>query len=79
MELNGGKMKTIKVSIFIFMAVIISTVRLYPIIYGSVSGTVTDEESGKGLPGVRVNINGRTNLYEETDKEGKYSAKLLSA
>ena len=70
-------MKTIKIMAFAFIVVITLTSRLFPIIYGSVSGTVTDEDTGKGLPGVRVNLNGRSNLYSETDKEGKFAVKLL--
>ncbi len=70
-------MKTIRILFFALIVVYISTNPLYPIIYGSVSGVVTDEETGKGLPGVRVNLNGRMNLYAETNKEGKFAAKLL--
>jgi hypothetical protein len=74
---NGGNMKTIKVMAFAFIVFITLTSRLFPIIYGSVSGIVTDEDTGKGLPGVRVNLNGRSNSYSETDKEGKFAVKLL--
>ncbi|HLP46032.1 MAG TPA: carboxypeptidase regulatory-like domain-containing protein [Candidatus Kapabacteria bacterium] len=70
-------MKTIKIIFFILMVVIISPNLLYPIIYGSVSGVVTDEETGKGLPGVYVSIGGRVNLNVVTDNQGKYVAKLL--
>jgi hypothetical protein len=74
---NGGNMKTIKVMAFAFIVVIILTGRLFPIIYGSVSGIVTDEDSGKGLAGVSVSLYGRSNSYSETDKEGKFAVKLL--
>jgi hypothetical protein len=74
---NGGNMKTIKVMAFAFIVVIILTGRLFPIIYGSVSGVVTDEDTGKGVPNVGVSLNGRVNLTVETDKEGKFVAKLL--
>ncbi len=70
-------MKTIKVMAFAFIAVIILTSHLFPIIYGSVSGIVTDEDTGKGVPNVGVSLNGRVNLTVETDKEGKFVAKLL--
>ncbi|MCX6580258.1 MAG: carboxypeptidase regulatory-like domain-containing protein [Candidatus Aminicenantes bacterium] len=70
-------MKTIKILFFVLIVVIISTNPLYPIIYGSVSGIVTDEETGKGLPGVRINLSGRMILYALTNKEGKFAAKSL--
>ena len=59
------------------IAVIISTTPLYSIIYGSISGVVTDEESGKAVPGVSVQLNGRSNVRVVTDKEGKFLAKPL--
>jgi hypothetical protein len=74
---NGGNMKTIKVMAFAFIVVIIITSRLFPIIYGSVSGIVTDEDTGKGVANVEVSLSGRLNLTVETDKEGKFVAKLL--
>lgn len=74
---NGGNMKTIKVMAFAFIVVIIITSRLFPIIYGSVSGIVTDEDTGKGVPNVEIRLSGRLNLTVETDKEGKFVAKLL--
>ncbi len=74
---NGGYMKTKKVMAFAFIVVIILTNHLFPIIYGSVTGVVTDEDTGKGLPGVRVSLYGRGNSYSETDKEGKFAVKLL--
>jgi hypothetical protein len=61
----------------VLITVITSTNFLYPIIYGSVSGVVTDEETGKGLPGVYVSIGGRVNINVMTDNQGKYIAKLL--
>ena len=70
-------MKTIKILVFVVIAVIISTNPLYPIIYGSVSGVVTDEDTGKAVPGVSVQLNGRSNLTVVTDKEGKFLAKPL--
>jgi len=70
-------MKKIRILFFVLIVVIISTNPLYPIIYGSVSGVVTDEETGKGLPGVHVSIGGRVNLIVVTDPQGKYAAKLL--
>ena len=70
-------MKTIKIMAFAFIVFIILTGRLFPIIYGSVSGSVTDEDTGKGLPGVRVSLYGRSNSYSETDKDGKFAVKLL--
>ncbi|HLP46034.1 MAG TPA: carboxypeptidase-like regulatory domain-containing protein [Candidatus Kapabacteria bacterium] len=70
-------MKTIKILFIVLITVQISTNFLYPIIYGSVSGTVIDEETGKGLPGVRVNLTGRMNLYIQANKDGKFAAKLL--
>lgn len=70
-------MKTIKILFFVFITGITLTNLLYPIIYGSVSGVVTDEETGKGLPGVYVSIGGRVNVNIITDNEGKYIAKLL--
>ncbi len=70
-------MKTIRILFFVLIVVIISTYPLYPIIYGSVSGVVTDEETGKGLPGVYVSIGGRVNINVVTDNKGKYVAKLL--
>jgi len=70
-------MKTIKIMAFAFIVVITLTSRLFPIIYGSVSGIVTDEDTGKGVPNVGVSLNGRGNLTVDTDKEGKFVAKLL--
>ena len=70
-------MKTIKILVFVVIAVIISTNPLYPIIYGSVSGVVTDEDTGKAVPGVSVYLYGPSNLLVATDKEGKFLAKPL--
>jgi len=70
-------MKTIKVMAFAFIVFITLTSRLFPIIYGSVSGILTDEDTGKGLSGVMVSLYGRSNSYSETDKEGKFALKLL--
>ncbi len=70
-------MKTIKIIAFAFIVAITITCRLFPIIYGSVSGIVTDEDTGKVLPGVSVSLYGRSNSYSETDKKGKFAVKLL--
>jgi hypothetical protein len=74
---NGGNMKTIKVMAFAFIVFITLTGRLFPIIYGSVSGIVTDEDTGKGVPNVGVSLSGRVNLTVDTDKDGKFVVKLL--
>lgn len=46
-------------------------------IYGSISGQVTDEETGKGIPGIGISILGRTRAEVLTDAEGKYLKNLL--
>jgi len=70
-------MKTIKILFFVAFTVFILTKPLFPIIYGSVSGVVTDEDTGKVLPGVGVHLDGPSNLTVDTDKEGKFLAKPL--
>jgi 5-hydroxyisourate hydrolase-like protein (transthyretin family) len=42
----------------------------YSTVFYSVMGTVTDEETGKGIPNVRINLYGRDNYTALTDKNG---------
>jgi len=70
-------MKMIKIILLTFVAIIMFSNHLFPIIYGSVSGVVTEEETGKVISNVDIYIYGRTNRHSETDKEGKFAIKLL--
>ena len=74
---SRGNMKALKALVFILIVFISSTNPLFSIIYGSLSGVVTDEETGKAVPEVSVQLNGRTNVIVLTDKNGKYLAKPL--
>ena len=69
-------MKTSKFMFFVLVLVVVSSSPLYSIVYGSVSGIVTDED-GKRVSGVQVSIYGHRNSRVITDKDGKYQFKSL--
>ena len=50
---------------------------LYATIYGSISGKVTCENSGKGIPGVVVLLSGKKREETKTDRDGGYSFDFL--
>lgn len=70
-------MNTIRTMIFVLMAVVFSANPLYSIIYGSVSGVVTEEDTGKAVSGVSIFVSGPSRVTVETDKDGKFLAKPL--
>ena len=43
---------------------------------GTVSGTVFDSQTGRGIPGVSIAVNGQSTDANVTDPDGKYSIKL---
>jgi hypothetical protein len=46
---------------------------LYSTIYGSISGQVVSEDTGKGISGVGVRIRGYHGRSTKTDKDGRFS------
>lgn len=68
---------TLGIGIF-YLIISIGVNFLYSTIYGSISGQVVSEDTGKCIPGVGVSIHGYHVKTTKTDKDGRFSFQELT-